>query len=143
MTFIDDDFMLDTEQAKALYHDYAKDLPIIDYHCHLPPEQVARTLSSTTFTKFGWRAITTSGAPCAPTACRNTTAPATPAIGKSFKSGRKPCPTHCATPCTTGLTLSCANLLALPTAYSARKPPKVFGMSVMKNSPRRSSSRAD
>ena len=40
MTFIDDDFMLDTEQAKALYHDYAKDLPIIDYHCHLPPEQV-------------------------------------------------------------------------------------------------------
>ncbi len=40
MTFINDDFLLDTEQAKALYHDYAKDMPIIDYHCHLPPDQI-------------------------------------------------------------------------------------------------------
>lgn len=40
MTFIHDDFLLDTEQAKTLYHEYAKDMPIIDYHCHLPPAQV-------------------------------------------------------------------------------------------------------
>ena len=40
MSFIHDDFLLDTEQARVLYHDYAKDLPIIDYHCHLHPEQV-------------------------------------------------------------------------------------------------------
>ncbi|WP_111641190.1 glucuronate isomerase [Marinimicrobium alkaliphilum] len=41
MSFIHEDFMLDTEQAKALYHDYAKAMPIIDYHCHLPPKLIA------------------------------------------------------------------------------------------------------
>jgi glucuronate isomerase len=40
MSFIHDDFLLDTPQAKVLFHEYAKDMPIIDYHCHLPPEQV-------------------------------------------------------------------------------------------------------
>jgi glucuronate isomerase len=40
MNFIHDDFLLDTEQAKELYHNYAKQMPIIDYHCHLQPEQV-------------------------------------------------------------------------------------------------------
>ncbi len=42
MSFIHDDFLLDTEQAKVLFHDYAKNMPIIDYHCHLPPEQVGQ-----------------------------------------------------------------------------------------------------
>lgn len=41
MSFIHDDFLLDTEPGKTLFHDYAEHLPIIDYHCHLPPEQVA------------------------------------------------------------------------------------------------------
>lgn len=40
MSFIHDDFLLDTEQARVLFHDYAKDMPIIDYHCHLHPAQV-------------------------------------------------------------------------------------------------------
>jgi len=39
--FITDDFLLQSEAAQNLYHQYARDLPIIDYHCHLPPEQVA------------------------------------------------------------------------------------------------------
>ncbi len=39
--FISDDFLLQNESAARLYHDYARDMPIIDYHCHLPPEQVA------------------------------------------------------------------------------------------------------
>ena len=30
--FIDDDFLLDTPQAKTLFHDYAEHQPIIDYH---------------------------------------------------------------------------------------------------------------
>ncbi|HEX5057378.1 MAG TPA: glucuronate isomerase [Gammaproteobacteria bacterium] len=41
MTFMHDDFLLDTAQARKLYHDFAKDLPIIDYHCHLPPDRIA------------------------------------------------------------------------------------------------------
>ncbi|MEI9945734.1 MAG: glucuronate isomerase [Chitinophagaceae bacterium] len=32
--------MLKTETAKRLYHDFAKDMPIIDYHCHLPQQQI-------------------------------------------------------------------------------------------------------
>jgi glucuronate isomerase len=39
--FIPEDFLLETEQARRLYHGFAHDLPIIDYHTHLPPEQIA------------------------------------------------------------------------------------------------------
>ncbi|UDQ99068.1 glucuronate isomerase [Lentisphaerota bacterium WC36G] len=39
--FINDDFVLSNDFAKKLYHDYAEKLPIIDYHCHLPPQEVA------------------------------------------------------------------------------------------------------
>lgn len=41
MSFIHEDFLLSNEQAKRLYHDYAKDQPILDYHCHLPPEDLS------------------------------------------------------------------------------------------------------
>ncbi|MCY4187588.1 MAG: glucuronate isomerase [Bryobacterales bacterium] len=41
MPFIHEDFLLQTEQAKRLYHGYAEDQPILDYHCHLPPADVA------------------------------------------------------------------------------------------------------
>ncbi len=39
--FINDNFLLNTKLAQELYHDYAKDMPIIDYHCHLPPDEIA------------------------------------------------------------------------------------------------------
>ncbi|WP_337102169.1 glucuronate isomerase [Paenibacillus sp. YIM B09110] len=38
--FMDDDFMLETPVAAALYHEYAKQMPIIDYHCHLSPKEI-------------------------------------------------------------------------------------------------------
>ncbi len=40
-TFINEDFLLHSEMAKSLFHNYAKDLPIIDYHNHLPPNEIA------------------------------------------------------------------------------------------------------
>lgn len=40
--FITDDFLLQTETVKKLYHNYAKSLPIIDYHNHLSPSQIAK-----------------------------------------------------------------------------------------------------
>ena len=40
-SFINPDFLLTTKAAKALYHDYAEKMPIIDYHCHLPPKEIA------------------------------------------------------------------------------------------------------
>ncbi|HEY3590401.1 MAG TPA: glucuronate isomerase, partial [Buttiauxella sp.] len=39
--FMTEDFLLDTEFARRLYHEFAADQPIFDYHCHLPPQQVA------------------------------------------------------------------------------------------------------
>ncbi|GAA0554273.1 glucuronate isomerase [Chitinophaga japonensis] len=39
--FLSDDFLLQTETAKRLYHEYASGMPIIDYHNHLPPEDIA------------------------------------------------------------------------------------------------------
>ncbi len=41
MNFIHENFMLQGETAKKLYHNYAKGLPIIDYHCHLSPQMIA------------------------------------------------------------------------------------------------------
>ena len=41
MSFINDDFLLKNETAKKLFHEYAKDMPIIDYHCHLSPKMIA------------------------------------------------------------------------------------------------------
>ena len=41
MPFINDDFLLTTKAAKELYHGYAEKMPIIDYHCHLPPAEIA------------------------------------------------------------------------------------------------------
>ena len=37
---MDDDFLLTTETAKKLYHEHAKKMPIIDYHCHLQPKEI-------------------------------------------------------------------------------------------------------
>ena len=38
--FMDVDFMLQNDTAKKLYHDYAADMPIFDYHCHLSPQEI-------------------------------------------------------------------------------------------------------
>ncbi len=38
--FLDKDFLLSSDTAKHLYHDFAADMPIIDYHCHLDPKEI-------------------------------------------------------------------------------------------------------
>lgn len=38
--FLDEDFLLDTQTAKILYHEHAAKMPIIDYHCHLSPKEI-------------------------------------------------------------------------------------------------------
>lgn len=67
-TFITDDFLLETEFARSLYHNYAKKLPLIDYHCHLPPELIASNHAFNTITEiwlkgdhYKWRAMRTLG----------------------------------------------------------------------------------
>ena len=39
--FMNDDFLLPDESSRRLYHDYAAQMPIIDYHCHLPPADIS------------------------------------------------------------------------------------------------------
>jgi glucuronate isomerase len=39
-SFMDDNFLLNNETSVRLYHEYAKDMPIIDYHCHLSPKEI-------------------------------------------------------------------------------------------------------
>ena len=62
------DFMLESKAAARLFHEHAKDLPIIDYHCHLPPAQVAedhrfRNLAEIWLggDHYKWRAMRTNG----------------------------------------------------------------------------------
>ena len=67
-TFINDDFLLGTKYARELYHAYAATLPVIDYHCHLPPDEIARDWRVETMTQiwlsgdhYKWRAMRTCG----------------------------------------------------------------------------------
>ena len=39
--FMDENFLLKNDVAVELYNKYAKDMPIIDYHCHLSPQEIA------------------------------------------------------------------------------------------------------
>lgn len=66
--FMTEDFLLDTEFARRLYHDYAKDQPIFDYHCHLPPQQIAEDYRFKNLydiwlkgDHYKWRAMRTNG----------------------------------------------------------------------------------
>ena len=43
--FLDENFLLHSEIAKKLYHEFAKGLPVIDYHNHLPVEQIANDIN--------------------------------------------------------------------------------------------------
>ena len=67
-TFLTDDFLLQSETARVLYHDYAKDLPIIDYHNHLPPNEIAGDRQFENISKawlygdhYKWRAMRAQG----------------------------------------------------------------------------------
>src|SRR6195952_2966343 len=66
--FLDENFLLQTKSAQELYFGYAKDMPIIDYHCHLPQQQIAedkqfRNLSEAWLygDHYKWRAMRTNG----------------------------------------------------------------------------------
>lgn len=67
-TFNDNNFLLQSETAQRLYHDYAAKMPIIDYHCHLNPEFIAKDRKFENLSKiwlegdhYKWRAMRTNG----------------------------------------------------------------------------------
>ena len=67
-TFINDDFLLKSDFAKSLYHDFAKKQPVIDYHSHLIPQQIAENKRFDNITQiwlygdhYKWRAMRANG----------------------------------------------------------------------------------
>ena len=64
--FMDDNFMLNNETAVKLFNDYAKDMPIFDYHCHLSP-QMMRTSRLKILLRFSWAVTIISGDICVQT----------------------------------------------------------------------------
>ena len=68
--FMDENFMLNSEEAQELYHNHAAKMPIIDYHCHLIPKQIAENHQFTDLTEvwlggghYKWRAMRANGVP--------------------------------------------------------------------------------
>ncbi|SDM23527.1 glucuronate isomerase [Sediminibacillus halophilus] len=68
--FMDEDFLLETETAKQLYHDYAKSMPIFDYHCHLTAQEIAEDKRFSSITElwlggdhYKWRVLRANGVP--------------------------------------------------------------------------------
>jgi len=66
--FMNDDFLLTNETAKTLYHDYAKNMPIYDYHCHLSPKEIAENKKYENITQvwlggdhYKWRVLRSNG----------------------------------------------------------------------------------
>ncbi len=66
--FLDRDFLLETETARQLYFEHAEKMPIIDYHCHLPPVDIANDRKFENLTQiwlegdhYKWRAMRTNG----------------------------------------------------------------------------------
>ncbi|SHE80783.1 D-glucuronate isomerase [Mariniphaga anaerophila] len=66
--FMDENFLLQTETAQKLYHQHAAKMPIFDYHCHIPPKDIAEDKQFENMTQiwlygdhYKWRAMRTNG----------------------------------------------------------------------------------
>ena len=67
-TFMGKNFLLKTETAKNLYHDFAEDMPILDYHCHINPQEIYEDRQFETITQvwlggdhYKWRQMRSNG----------------------------------------------------------------------------------
>ena len=66
--FMDKDFLLSTESAQKLYHEYAEKMPILDYHCHINPREIAEDRKFENITQvwlggdhYKWRQMRSNG----------------------------------------------------------------------------------
>ena len=70
MEFMNRDFLLNTQYAETLYHQYAEQMPIIDYHCHIPVAEIAKDIRFSSITDlwlgadhYKWRLMRSNGIP--------------------------------------------------------------------------------
>ena len=87
--FMDKDFLLSTETAKKLYHEYAEVMPIIDYHCHINPQEIYEDRKFDNITQvwlgadhYKWRQMRS-------TEWKKNTLPGMPQTVRNFKNGQK------------------------------------------------------
>lgn len=66
--FMDKDFLLSTESARMLYHDFAEKMPVLDYHCHINPQEIAEDRKFDNITQvwlggdhYKWRQMRSNG----------------------------------------------------------------------------------
>ncbi len=66
--FMDEDFLLSNDTAKTLYNDYAAKMPVVDYHCHINPQEIAENRKFENITQvwlggdhYKWRMIRSNG----------------------------------------------------------------------------------
>ena len=66
--FMDEDFLLGTETAKELFHGYAENTPVLDYHCHINPREIAKDRKFENITQvwlggdhYKWRLMRSNG----------------------------------------------------------------------------------
>ncbi|HBE78677.1 MAG TPA: glucuronate isomerase, partial [Firmicutes bacterium] len=66
--FLDENFLLQNQTASALYHEYAENMPIFDFHCHLSPKEIAENKQYRNITElwlggdhYKWRAMRSNG----------------------------------------------------------------------------------
>ena len=66
--FMDKDFLLSTDTAKTLFHDYAEKMPVLDYHCHINPQEIAEDRKFNNITQvwlggdhYKWRVMRSCG----------------------------------------------------------------------------------
>ena len=66
--FMDEDFLLTSDAAKKLYHDYAENMPIVDYHCHINPQEICEDRKFENITQvwlggdhYKWRQMRSNG----------------------------------------------------------------------------------
>ena len=66
--FMDKDFLLETETAQKLFHEYADKMPIVDYHCHINPQEIAEDRKFENITQvwlggdhYKWRQMRSNG----------------------------------------------------------------------------------
>lgn len=96
-SFLDSNFLLQSETAQKLYHEHAAKMPIIDYHCHLIPQQIADNYQFADLTEiwlggdhYKWRAMRANGVP-------ETYITGDNQRMKNLKNGLNPCSMPCAT----------------------------------------------
>lgn len=88
--FLDKDFLLSTEMAQKLYHDYAETMPILDYHCHINPQEICEDRKFENITQvwlggdhYKWRQMRSNGVD-------ENISPATLRTGRNSRLGPRP-----------------------------------------------------